>query len=91
MTAKVAAPSRWKVMAVLGVGAVALSFASVLIRRTEAPSLVIAAGRLVVASLVLAPFFARQFLKERKTPVCLRNNLPETKLLPQNSSARIWR
>jgi len=38
----------------------------VLIRRTEAPSLVIAAGRLVVASLVLAPFFARQFPNERK-------------------------
>jgi len=42
---------------VLGVGITALSFAAVLIRLTEAPSLVIAAGRLAVASAVLAPFF----------------------------------
>ena len=45
----------------LGAGAVALSFAAVLIRLTEAPSIVIAGGRLLVASLVLAPFFWSRF------------------------------
>jgi len=48
---------RWQSVLVLGVGIVALSFAAVLIRLTAAPSLLIAAGRLTVASLVLAPFF----------------------------------
>ena len=45
----------------LSAGVVALSFAAVLIRLTEAPALVIAAGRLAVASLVLAPFFWTRF------------------------------
>jgi len=48
---------RWQTTLVLGVGIVALSFAAIIIRLTEAPSLLIAAGRLVVASVVLAPFF----------------------------------
>ncbi len=69
MSAEQAVPSRWKVMAVLGVGAVALSFASVLIRLTAAPSLVIAAGRLLVASAVLAPFFWHRFPSERRAIV----------------------
>ncbi|MBI1801331.1 MAG: DMT family transporter [Chloroflexi bacterium] len=40
----------------LGLGIGAVSFAAILIRKAEAPSLVIAAYRLTLASLVLAPF-----------------------------------
>ena len=39
----------------LATGIVAVSFASIFIRLAEAPSLVIAAGRLTIASLILAP------------------------------------
>jgi drug/metabolite transporter (DMT)-like permease len=56
---------RRRLVLVMGVGVVALSFAAVLIRMTEAPSLVIAAGRMVVASLVLAPFFWTRLRKMR--------------------------
>lgn len=58
-------PSPLRVLGVLGLGAVVLSFASIIIRLTEAPSLVIAAGRLTVASLVLAPFFWTRLPRER--------------------------
>jgi drug/metabolite transporter (DMT)-like permease len=50
---------------VLGAGALALSFAAVLIRLTDAPSIVIAGGRLLTASVVLAPFFWARFPKMR--------------------------
>ena len=40
---------------VITTGIVAVSFASIFIRLAEAPSLVIAAGRLTIASLILAP------------------------------------
>jgi len=50
----------------LGAGAVALSFAAILIRLTEAPSIVIAGGRLLVASLVLSPFFWSRFPRMRR-------------------------
>jgi drug/metabolite transporter (DMT)-like permease len=40
---------------VISIGIVAVSFASIFIRLAEAPSLVIAAGRLTIASLILAP------------------------------------
>lgn len=50
-------PSRLRVGVLLGAGVVALSFASILIRLTEAPSLAIAAGRMTLASLALAPLF----------------------------------
>jgi drug/metabolite transporter (DMT)-like permease len=51
------AVSRARVLTGLGAGLVVLSFASILIRVTPAPSIVIAAGRMVVAALVLTPFF----------------------------------
>jgi drug/metabolite transporter (DMT)-like permease len=50
----------------LGAGAVALSFAAILIRLTEAPSIVIAGGRLMVASLVLMPFFWSRFPRMKR-------------------------
>ena len=53
-------------VAVLGLGVVALSFAAILIRLTEAPSLLIAVGRLAVASLALAPFFWARWPKHRR-------------------------
>ncbi len=53
--------SRLRVLAVLGAGVVVLSFASVIIRVTPAPSIVIAAGRLAVATLVLTPFYWNRF------------------------------
>jgi drug/metabolite transporter (DMT)-like permease len=55
------AASRLRVPAGLGAGVVVLSFASVIIRVTPAPSIVIAAGRLAVATLVLTPFFWARF------------------------------
>jgi drug/metabolite transporter (DMT)-like permease len=57
--------SRVKIILILGLGLVALSFASILIKKTPAPSIVIAAGRLTIASLVLTPFFWSQFKKIR--------------------------
>lgn len=59
----------------LGAGAVALSFAAVLIRLTDAPSIVIAGGRLLTASLVLAPFFWSRFGRMRRE-LSGRNWLP---------------
>jgi len=59
------AMSRLRVLAGLGAGVVVLSFASVLIRVTPAPSIVIAAGRMVVATLVLTPFFWARFPARR--------------------------
>lgn len=50
------AMSRPRVLAGLGAGVVVLSFASVLIKVTPAPSAVIAAGRMVVAVVALSPF-----------------------------------
>ncbi|MFO7639142.1 MAG: DMT family transporter [bacterium] len=57
---------------VLGAGIVALSFAAVLIRLTEAPSLLVAAGRLAVASLVLTPFFWSRVAMRGRAPLELR-------------------
>ncbi len=54
------AVSRVRVLAGLGAGVVVLSFASILIKLTPAPSIVIAAARMGIATLVLTPiFFAR--------------------------------
>jgi drug/metabolite transporter (DMT)-like permease len=49
--------SRFKIFSVLGIGVITLSFASILIRLTPAPSLVIATIRMCTASLILTPFF----------------------------------
>jgi len=57
--------SRLRVLAGLGVGVVVLSFASIIIRVTPAPSMVIAAGRLAVATLVLTPFYWTRFPARR--------------------------
>jgi len=59
------AMSRRRVIAGLGAGVVVLSFASIIIRVTPAPSIVIAAGRLAVATLVLTPFFWLRFPSRR--------------------------
>ncbi len=59
------AVSRPRVIAGLGAGLVVLSFASVIIRVTPAPSIVIAAGRMAVATLVLTPFFWARFPARR--------------------------
>jgi drug/metabolite transporter (DMT)-like permease len=57
--------SRLRVIAGLGAGVVVLSFASVIIRVTPAPSIVIAAGRMAVATLILTPFFWVRFPARR--------------------------
>lgn len=57
--------SQLKIILVLVLGLIALSFASILIKLTQAPTIVIAAGRLTVASLVLTPFFWSKFPKIR--------------------------
>ena len=59
------AVSRTRVMSGLGAGVVVLSFASIIIRVTPAPSIVIAAGRMAVATLVLTPFFWARFPARR--------------------------
>jgi drug/metabolite transporter (DMT)-like permease len=59
------AVSRQRVIAGLGAGVVVLSFASVIIKVTPAPSIVIAAGRMAVATLVLTPFFWVRFRARR--------------------------
>jgi drug/metabolite transporter (DMT)-like permease len=59
------AMSRARVLAGLGAGVVVLSFASVLIKLTPAPSIVIAAGRLAIATLVLTPFFWSRWPQRR--------------------------
>ena len=53
--------SRFKIVLFIGIGLITLSFASILIKLTNAPSIVIAAGRLTVASLILQPFFWARF------------------------------
>ena len=57
--------SRPRVFAGLGFGVVVLSFASVIIRVAPAPSIVIAAGRMAVATLILTPFFWARFPARR--------------------------
>jgi drug/metabolite transporter (DMT)-like permease len=59
------AVSRARVLAGLGAGVVVLSFASIIIRVSQAPSIVIAAGRLAVATLVLTPLFWARFPNRR--------------------------
>jgi len=53
--------SRFKIALFIGFGLITLSFASILIKLTNAPSIVIAAGRLTIASLILQPFFWARF------------------------------
>ncbi|MCS7259130.1 MAG: DMT family transporter [candidate division WOR-3 bacterium] len=55
--------SRIKIIFLVSLGVFTLSFAAILIRLTEAPSIVIAAGRLLVASLILQPLFFKNFSK----------------------------
>jgi len=52
---------RFKIALFIGIGLVTLSFASILIKLTSAPSIVIAAGRLAVAALILQPVFWSRF------------------------------
>jgi drug/metabolite transporter (DMT)-like permease len=52
---------RFKIALFIGIGLVTLSFASILIKLTSAPSIVIAAGRLAVAALILQPLFWSRF------------------------------
>ncbi len=54
---------RIKIALIIGIGLITLSFASILIKLTSAPSIVIAAGRLGVAALILQPIFFSQFTK----------------------------
>lgn len=57
--------SNAKIVVIIGIGIITLSFASILIKLTNAPSIVIAAGRLAVAALILQPLFWGQFHKLR--------------------------
>lgn len=55
--------SRARIAFYIGIGIITLSFASILIKLTPAPSIVIAAGRLAVAALILQPLFWFQYKK----------------------------
>jgi drug/metabolite transporter (DMT)-like permease len=57
--------SHLKIALVIGAGLITLSFASILIKLTNAPSIVIAAGRLAVAAIILQPIFWSRFHKFR--------------------------
>lgn len=57
--------NRIRVYGVLLMGIVAVSFASIIIRVTAAPSPAIAAGRLVFSSVMLAPVFWSTFSRRR--------------------------
>lgn len=52
---------RFKIVLFIGIGLITLSFASIIIKLTNAPSIVIAAGRLLIASLILQPIFWLKF------------------------------
>src|SRR5512138_712976 len=60
------AVSRPRVLAGLGAGVVVLSFATILIKVTPAPSALIAAGRMVVAMVALSPFFLARLPGRRR-------------------------
>jgi drug/metabolite transporter (DMT)-like permease len=60
------AVSRTRVLAGLGAGVVVLSFASILIKLTPAPSIVIAAARMGIATLVLTPVFFSRWPNRRQ-------------------------
>ncbi len=59
------ATTRGRVLLGLGLGVVVLSFASVLIRLTPAASIVIAAGRMAISTLILTPLFLARLPKAR--------------------------
>jgi drug/metabolite transporter (DMT)-like permease len=60
------AVSRPKVLSGLGAGVVVLSFATILIKVTPAPSAAVAAGRMVVAMVALTPFFLARLPSRRR-------------------------
>lgn len=53
--------SRLKIILLVSFGVLTLSFAAIIIRLAAAPSIVLAAGRMLVASLVLQPIFFKNF------------------------------
>lgn len=65
-------PGRARLIAVLGVGVIAVSLAAIFIRLAEAPGVVVAAYRMLIASLVLLPWTLRAL---KHTPLS-RANLP---------------
>jgi|UniRef100_A0A7V3PUD3 drug/metabolite transporter (DMT)-like permease len=52
--------SKTRILVVLMFGILAASFASIIIRLTPAPSLVVAAGRMLFATILLTPFYFAQ-------------------------------
>ncbi|MDZ7705894.1 MAG: DMT family transporter [Trueperaceae bacterium] len=67
---------RTRVFLVLGVGVLAVSFAAIFIRLAEAPGVVVAAYRMLIASLIILPWTVRAL---RRTPLT-RHNLGYTLL-----------
>ncbi len=67
------AVSKARIFSVLALGIFAASFASILIRLTPAPALVIAAGRMLFATIILTPFFLNR-------PHLRKNELGRAKL-----------
>lgn len=69
--------SRFQVYLVLGVGVLSMSFAAILIRLVQAPSLTVAAWRLTFAALALAPWALRRgiHLSPRDLGLCALGGL----------------
>jgi drug/metabolite transporter (DMT)-like permease len=66
-------PSRGRIATVLAVAILAISMAAVFIRMAEAPGVVVAAWRMVIASVVLLPITVRAL---RRTPLRRANAWP---------------
>jgi drug/metabolite transporter (DMT)-like permease len=69
----VTGPSRVRVASVLGIALLAISVAAVFIRLAEAPGVVVAAWRMIIASAVLLPITVRAL---RRTPLRRGNAWP---------------
>lgn len=64
------APSPSRLALVMGVGLVAVSLSAIFIRLADAPGVIVAAYRMVLASLILLPWTVRAL---RKTPLTRKN------------------
>ncbi len=63
-------PSASRLTLTLGVGLIAVSLSAIFIRLADAPGVVVAAGRMLLASLLLLPWTVRAL---RKTPLTRKN------------------
>lgn len=78
-----------RVWAVLAVALVAVSFSSIIIRWADAPGVVVAFYRMLIASVVVAPLTVRGFGRSRPTAAALRSTVMAGALLALHFAAWI--